>query len=111
MINFLKYDIVVVKFPFASSFKYKARPAVVISSDYYNNKSRETLLIMAISSKISSKLTFEMLLEDWKDAGLLKESILKSSIATIEKDYVLTRLGRLSNNDIKVLESMIDTIC
>lgn len=33
MINFLKYDVVVVRFPFASSLKYKARPAVVISSD------------------------------------------------------------------------------
>ena len=111
MTNFLKYDIVVVKFPFASSFKYKARPAVVISSNYYNDKSRETLLIMAISSKINSKLTFEIVIEDWKGAGLLKESVLKSSIATIEKDYVLTKLGRLSESDIKTLESTIDNIC
>lgn len=29
MINFSKYDVVVVKFPFASSLKYKARPAVI----------------------------------------------------------------------------------
>jgi len=36
MINFLnKYDVVVVKFPFASSQKYKARPAVIISNEYY----------------------------------------------------------------------------
>jgi len=32
MTNILKYDIVVIKFPFASSLKYKARPAVVILS-------------------------------------------------------------------------------
>ena len=37
MINILKYDVVMVKFPFASSLKYKARPAVVISSKIYNN--------------------------------------------------------------------------
>ena len=37
MINILKYDVVIVKFPFASSLKYKARPAVVISSNIYNN--------------------------------------------------------------------------
>ncbi len=36
MINISKYDIVVVKFPFASSLKYKARPAVVLSSEAYN---------------------------------------------------------------------------
>ena len=44
MINILKYDIIVVKFPFASSLKYKARPAVVISSNDYNVSSRKTLL-------------------------------------------------------------------
>ena len=32
MTNFLKYDVVVVKFPFAS-LKYKARLAVILSSD------------------------------------------------------------------------------
>lgn len=30
-----KYDVVVVKFPFASSLKYKARPAVIVSTEYY----------------------------------------------------------------------------
>ena len=35
MTNILKYGVVIVKFPFASSIKYKARPAVIISSDKY----------------------------------------------------------------------------
>jgi len=56
MINFYKYDVIVVKFPFASSLKYKARPAVVISTENYNKKSRNTVMILAISSKIESKL-------------------------------------------------------
>jgi len=36
MTNFYKYDVVVVKFPFASSLRYKARPAVIVSSNQYN---------------------------------------------------------------------------
>ena len=44
MTNISKYDVVIVKFPFASSLKYKARPAVVVSSSIYNNNSRNTLL-------------------------------------------------------------------
>ena len=40
MTNFLKYDVVVVKFPFASSLKYKARPAVILSSDIYKGTSK-----------------------------------------------------------------------
>ena len=111
MINISKYDVVIVKFPFASSLKYKARPAVVVSSDFYNNSLRDTLLIMAISSSKENKLDFELELKDWKVTGLLKPSIFKSSIATIEKNYILTKVGSLSDVDISSLEKMIDKIC
>ena len=111
MINFCKYDIVVVKFPFASSTKYKARPAVIISSDIYNVNSRETLLILAISSAVNSKLNFEIELQNWKESGLLKKSVFKSSIATIEKEFVLTKLGTLSDIDRNRLNKLIKTMC
>ena len=111
MTNILKYDVVVVRFPFASSIKYKARPAVIISSDKYNANKRNTLLIMAISSSHKDKLDFEMNVEYWKDAGLLKPSIFKSAIATIEKEYIITKIGSLSDKDIKQLENMIKIIC
>lgn len=111
MTNFSKYDVVVVRFPFASSLKYKARPAVVVSSEIYNKNSRATLLILAISSSIKNKLDFEIELSDWQSAGLLKPSIFKSSIATIEKEYIVSKLGVLSDVDVKRLEKMIDVIC
>lgn len=91
MTNISKYDVVIVKFPFASSLKYKARPAVVVSSNFYNTSIRETLLIMAISSSKENKMDFELELENWKDSGLLKPSLFKSSIATIEKTISLQK--------------------
>lgn len=111
MINFLKYDVVVVRFPFASSLKYKARPAVVISSDIYNENKRETLFILAISSSMENKFDFELDIHNWKESGLLKPSIFKSSIATIEKDSILGKLGSLSSEDIQRLEKMIAVMC
>ena len=111
MINFYKYDIVVVKFPFASSLKYKARPAVIVSSDIYNKNKRDTLLILAISSSKENKLNFEIDIQKWEEAGLLKPSIFKSSIATVEKDFIIAKLDRLHNSDINQLEKMLDEIC
>jgi len=64
MTRFCKYDIVVVKFPFVSSLKYKARPAVVVSTDKFNQSSRNTLLILAISSQINTKLELGSLKEE-----------------------------------------------
>ena len=111
MTNILKYDVVVVKFPFASSLKYKARPAVVVSSAQYNSNKRDTLLIMAITSVTSGKLDFEINVEDWQSSGLLKPSVFKASIATIENSFVLTKLGSLSSNDIISLDNMIKHVC
>ena len=111
MTNFSKYDVVVVKFPFASSLKYKARPAVVISSGVYNQNRRGALLIMTISSQLENKLDFELELEHWQDAGLLKPSVLKSAVATIEKEYVLTKLGQLSKQDKNKTDEIIQIMC
>jgi len=108
MINSLnRADVVVVKFPFASNLKYKARPAVIISNDNYNQYSRDTYIILAISSQVSNKLSIEKEIVNWKEAGLLKESILKSSIATIQKDYIIHKLGSLKYKDIEILNNFI----
>jgi len=42
---------------------------------------------------------------------LLKPSIFKSAVATIEKSHLLTKIGTLSDTDIKRLEIMIQDIC
>ena len=111
MTNISKYDIVIVKFPFASSIKYKARPAVVISSSLYNKNSRDTLLILAISSNVNNKLSFELDIAEWQTCGLLKPSIFKSAVATIEKSHVLTKVGSLSKVDQKHLGKLMTKIC
>ena len=111
MTDISKFDVVIVKFPFASSLKYKARPAVVISSEIYNENKRDTVLILAISSNIDEKLDFEKELIDWEAAGLLKASIFKSAVATIEKTHILTKVGSLCERDKTVLRKMIETIC
>ena len=112
MTNFLnKYDVVVVKFPFASSLKYKARPAVIISSEYYNKHSRGTYVILAISSQIDSKLIIEENIIFWKEVNLLKPSIFKSSIATIESDFVIHHLGSLVEKDKVSLDKFLKSSC
>ena len=111
MINFSKYDVIVVKFPFASSLKYKARPAVVISSGFYNDTKREALIIMAISSQVDRCLDYEEEIVFWRESGLLKPSVFKASVATIEQASVLTKLGTLQQQDIQNLQSMLQKIC
>jgi mRNA interferase MazF len=84
-------DIVVVPFPFTDQSAVKRRPAVVVSSSAYH-RARPDLLIMAVTSQQPSTLTVgEVQVQDWKSAGLLKSSVLKPVLTTIEPALVLQK--------------------
>lgn len=52
----------------------------------------------------------ESAIAKWKEAGLLKPSVLKPLIATIEKGLVLRKLGRLVEEDRQALRGVLDEI-
>ena len=92
-------DIVLVPFPFSDQTITKKRPAVVISSNSYNNFSPD-IVIMAITSQTEKTSGLgECIIKDWKGAGLLKPSAIKPAISTIEQALVLKKLGKLFPED------------
>jgi mRNA interferase MazF len=100
-------DIVLVPFPFTDQSAVKRRPAVVISSSAYHD-ARPDIIIMAVTSQQPPKLFIgEVQVEDWRVAGLLKPSVLKPIVTTIESSLVLKKLGRLSPSDQTALRKVI----
>ena len=108
--SYSKNDIVIVKFPFSDIKAYKARPAVVVSNSFFNQSSRNTLFILAISSKVDTKLEFEPEILDWQECGLLKPSVFKSAIATIETNMIIQKIGYLTKTDRENLINLIKRI-
>ena len=104
-------DVVLVPFPFTDQTASKKRPAVVVSSDAYH-RSRPDVIVMAVASQVSqgTRSSADVLLDKWKDAGLLKPSVIKPVVATIEKGLVLRKLGVLQGADIEALRSAIGRI-
>jgi mRNA interferase MazF len=75
---------VLVPFPFTDQSGVKKRPAVTVSSNLYH-AGRRDLIILAITSQIRMPLSFgEALVADWRAAGLLKPSVFKPVLTTIE---------------------------
>jgi len=103
-------DIILVPFPFTDQTISKKRPAVVVSSDEYNT-GRADLIIMAVTSRLYqvNKLG-EKLVDDWKGAGLLKPSVFKPVLATIENTLVLRKLGCLKAEDRHTLTQILHDI-
>lgn len=92
-------EIVLVPFPFTDQSATKHRPAVVISSTAYH-RARPDLIIMAVTSQQpTSDALGEVVVEDWRAAGLLKPSVLKPVLTTIDPTLILKKLGRLTASD------------
>lgn len=103
-------DVVLVRFPFTNQAAFKQRPAVIVSSAAYN-LSRPDVIIMAITSQLSSVLNSgEVLIREWQRAGLLRPSMIKPVLATIEQNLILKQLGTLQDTDQEALRHAIAAV-
>lgn len=59
---------------------------------------------MAVTSRIDRLLDIgECMIQNWKEAGLLKPLTIKPALSTIEQKLVLKTLGTLSAGDLASL--------
>lgn len=103
-------DLVLVPFPFTDQTTTKHRPAVVVSSDAYHRE-RPDLIILAVTSQARPQAAFgETSVAKWREAGLLRPSVLKPVVATIERSLVLRKLGRRAEEDRAALRKVLGEI-
>jgi len=100
-------DVILVPFPFTDQSGSKQRPAVIVSSSRYNAE-RPDLVIMAVTSQVRSGDSIaDVAIAQWREAGLLKPSVVKPVFATIERGLVRRRLGRFETNDRQILSDAL----
>jgi mRNA interferase MazF len=103
-------DVVLVPFPFTDQTGTKKRPAIVVSSDAYQQRRRD-LVIMAVTSQIKPAAVFgEVTITAWQQAGLIQPSVTKPILTTIEKGLVIRKLGQIQLTDRKALENALRLI-
>ena len=109
-INYEFVDVVLVPFPFTDQSSNKKRPAVVVSSLAYH-QAHPDLIAMAITSQAQAAMFADnVAIADWQGAGLLKPSVIKPIISTLEKGLVLKKLGRLEAARSTALQKMLGLI-
>ncbi|MFW5443862.1 MAG: type II toxin-antitoxin system PemK/MazF family toxin [Methylococcaceae bacterium] len=110
MTNFEIGAIVLIAFPFTDQTGSKRRPAVVISSKAYQ-EAKPDIILMAVTSQVKTqKLLGEVIIDEWKAAGLLKPSVIKPVIFTAEKRLIRKTLGQLKQVDIQQLKQNLTVI-
>jgi len=99
-------DIILAKVVFSEGEGFKKRPAIIVSSNEYNNN-RQEIIIAAITSNITRSLPGDTLIVQWEKAGLLAPSVVTGIFQTIKKGLIDRKLGILANEDfLKVRENL-----
>jgi mRNA interferase MazF len=103
MPTYSKNDVILVRYPFTDLSSSKVRPAVIISAPHIS----EDLFVVPLTSKTTSLLPGEFVLEDWKSVGLNVATAVKRGIYTVNRDLVIKSVGKLSTADSKKLEDSL----
>ncbi len=104
--NYKKWEIVLVPFPFTNLTTTKKRPALIISPAQYNKNL--DVVIAFITSKLDLEYQVgDYKIQEWEKSNLPKPSMLRMKFATIDKSIIIKKLGRLSEKDVKEFSKLL----
>jgi mRNA-degrading endonuclease toxin of MazEF toxin-antitoxin module len=103
MLNFSKSEVVLVRYPFSDLSNSKVRPAVIVGTQEVS----KDVFIVPLTSKLSSLISGEFVLSDWRSSGLNVLTAVKRGLYTIDSDLILKSLGRLSPDDANQLDGSL----
>ena len=106
MTTYKRGDVILVSFPFSDESGTKQRPAVIVSSEAYNQR-RQEVVISAITSRTDRILTGDHLINDWSEAGLLSPSVATGIFRTIKQNMITRKLGSMPTNDLKEIDNQL----
>lgn len=107
MINYKTWDVVLIDVVFSEGGGLKKRPALIISSENYH-RTRQEVIIAAITSNIRRVLIGDTVIDEWKEAGLLYPSRVTGIIQTLKWDMIERKLGTLSKKDIQNVQKNLN---
>ena len=98
--SFRRGDVVLVPFPFTEQKASKKRPALVVSSERYNDSCPD-LIVAQITGRVDAPhRPGDHLVKSWREAGLLRPSMVRARLTTLERGTILRRLGQMPGDDM-----------
>jgi mRNA interferase MazF len=95
-------DIVLVGFPHTDLQGVSKRPAIVL----HDSGDQDVLVARVTTQEYRNEGDYNI--RDWSKCGLLGESYIRlGKQATIEKRFIIRKLGTLEAKDIEVLKSIL----
>ena len=108
--NYQKYDIILVNFPYTDLTEVKKRPALVIAELEGQN-----IVVCQITTKKHSLKKYEVFLSRQQCEGDIRfdSFVYIDLIATLHKNQVFRKIGRIKDSSVKKIvdEKVHDLLC
>ncbi len=76
---------------------------MILSTDEYNTR-RADIIVAPITSNLGTGQADDTVLTDWKASGLVKPSVVKGILGTVQQTLVIRVMGTLSAADLQKVE-------
>ncbi len=101
-------DILLIRFPFSDLESVKKRPALFLFESRLGAHNHLYTIAMITSRIENPRIGGDVLLQHWKESGLLHPSVARlSKIATVDAELAEKRIGNLSKVDVKATQIAI----
>jgi len=99
-------DVVLLPYPFTDLKGKKVRPALIVSNDLVNNKSKDCIMLPLTSVIKDESYSIVINQDDLSSGQLIKSSRIKiDKIFTVEKRLVVMKIGTLSHNTFEKVKA------
>jgi mRNA interferase MazF len=101
------FDVVAVPFPYSDRLAEKRRPALVVSTEALH-RGYDLLWLLMITSASNARWACDIEVADLAAAGLPAPSLIRTAkIATVDRDRILRRLGRLAAAEARLVKAKL----
>ena len=104
-------DVVLLPYPFTDLKGKKVRPALIVSNDIVNNKSKDCIMLPLTSVIKDEPYSIVISQDDLRSGQLIKSSRIKiDKIFTVEKKLIVMRIGTLRDNTFEKVKAELLTV-
>lgn len=82
---------------------------MVVSSDEYNGACPDVIVVQITGRLNAPPRPGDYRLKDWRAAGLVGPSLVRTRLSTLHRSVVLRRLGRMPDDDMLAVGSSLMT--
>lgn len=105
-----RFDVVIVPFPFTDRAQAKRRPALILSRcGTFGRKAGHSVMAM-ITSAMNPPWPLDVVITDLESAGLPAASVVRMKLFTLDHRFVLDQRGKLVGKDRKAVSTALTVL-